>query len=188
MLTERFEQALAWAAQLHRDQRRKASDIPYVSHLLSVTALVLEHGGTEDEAIAALLHDAVEDQGGDVVRQEIARRFGPRVAEIVEGCTDTDVQPKPPWQERKTAHLARVRAADRSVRLVIAADKLHNARSMLVDGERHGGALWERFSGGRDGTLWYYREMVATLRGAVPESLMGELERAVEQLHELEPG
>ena len=185
MLSERFELALGYAARLHRSQRRRGSDVPYVAHLLSVAALVLEHGGSEEEAIAALLHDAVEDQGGDAVRQEIVREFGARVGEIVEGCTDTDATPKPPWKERKLAHLAHVRGADRSVRLVLAADKLHNGRSILVDWQSHGATLWERFSGGREGTLWYYREMVGLLRGGVPGSLLRELEQVVEQMQRL---
>ena len=125
--TERFCEALEYAVRLHAAQRRKGSDTPYIAHLLSVTAIVLEHGASEDEAIAALLHDAVEDQGGAPVREEIRRRFGPAVATIVDGCTDCDTTPKPPWRERKEAFLARLPSAGRSVHLVTAADKLHNA-------------------------------------------------------------
>lgn len=182
-LSEPFYAALDFAARLHALQRRKASDVPYVAHLLAVAALVLEHGGTQTEAIAALLHDAVEDQGGPPVLAEILRRFGPEVARIVAACTDTDQTPKPPWRARKEAHIAHVAAANASVRLVIAADKLHNARAILSDFREHGDAVWSRFSGGREGTLWYYQAMTAAF-AASPEhaALVAELRRAVEQL------
>src|SRR5712692_6587815 len=100
---------------------------------MAVAGLALEYGGGEDEAIAALLHDAVEDQGGETTRAEILRRFGPRVTEIVDGCTDTSQSPKPPWHARKEAYIAHVRVASASVRLVSACDKLHNARSLAMD-------------------------------------------------------
>ena len=178
----RFCEAFAYAAQLHASQRRKGSDTPYVAHLLAVTATVLEHGGGEDEAIAALLHDAVEDQGGEPIRGEILRRFGPRVAEIVEGCTDADTIPKPPWRARKEAYLAHLFAADPAVHLVAAADKLHNARSILSDYRTTGESLWDRFSGGREGTLWYYREVSDILARAQPGVLTDELRRTVDEL------
>jgi (p)ppGpp synthase/HD superfamily hydrolase len=183
-LSEPFYAALDYAARLHAEQRRKASDVPYVAHLLAVAALVLEHGGSQTEAIAALLHDAVEDQGGPPVLDEIQRRFGNEVARIVAACTDTDQDPKPPWRARKEAHIAHVAAADVSVRLVIAADKLHNARSILSDLRELGDAVWSRFSGGRDGTLWYYQAMLEALETAGREhpALLAELRRAVEQL------
>jgi (p)ppGpp synthase/HD superfamily hydrolase len=180
-LTDRFNDALTWAAKLHQSQTRKASQIPYVTHLLSVAALVLEHGGGEDEAIAALLHDAIEDQGGQPTRLKIAARFGPRVAAIVEGATETDLQPKPPWRERKEAHLAHLAGADRSVQLVVAADKLHNARSLLADHRRLGEAVWSHFRGGRSGTLWYFRQVLGTLKLAPPE-LVAQIEETVNQL------
>jgi len=183
-LSEPFYAALDYAARLHAQQRRKASDVPYVAHLLAVAALVLEHGGSQAEAIAALLHDAVEDQGGAVVQAQIERRFGPEVARIVAACTDTDQDPKPPWRARKEAHVAHVAVADASVRLVIAADKLHNARSILSDLREQGVAVWSRFSGGQGGTLWYYRAMTGALEGAGHEhpTLVAELRRAVDQL------
>src|SRR5437588_8327976 len=131
LLSTRFEEALVFATQLHREQTRKGTRIPYIAHLLGVTSIVLEHGGNEDEAIAALLHDAIEDQGGASTREEIRRQFGDRVVEIVDGCTDTDVMPKPPWRARKEAYLAHIIEATPSVRLVSAADKLHNARAIL---------------------------------------------------------
>ena len=137
-MTSRFEHALVFAAQLHREQRRKGSNVPYVSHLLAVSALVIEHGGDEDQAIAALLHDAIEDQGGPKTRDEILRRFGERVTGIVEGCTDSQTIPKPPWIERKLAYIAGISEKSPSVQLDCAADKLHNARSILMDGpKRH---------------------------------------------------
>lgn len=130
LLSSRFTEALSYVAALHAEQRRKVSGEPYLAHLLAVTAIVMEHGGNEDEAIAALLHDAAEDQGGTATPEEIRRRFGAAVAEIVEGCSDTVVSPKPPWRQRKEAHIARLRDASPSVRLVVAADKLHNVGSL----------------------------------------------------------
>lgn len=185
VLTERFYTALDYAARLHAAQTRKGSGVPYVSHLLAVAGLVLDHGGDEDEAIAALLHDAVEDQGGAATAAEIRRRFGDRVAEIVEGCSDTDVTPKPPWRARKEAYLAHLRAASRSVLLVSAADKLHNARSMLHEYRNTGEEVWARFNGGREGTLWYFREVIAALRAAGDNAIVGDLEAIVNELEAL---
>jgi (p)ppGpp synthase/HD superfamily hydrolase len=184
-LGPRFEQALPYAAQLHRDQVRKGTGIPYVSHLLAVAGIVLEHGGNEDEAIAALFHDAVEDQGGAPTLQAIRLRFGDTVAAIVEGCTDTDEMPKPPWRPRKEAYIADVATASASVRLVSAADKLHNARTILADYRRYGDAVWDRFSGGKDGTLWYYRTLVEAFRRHGVTPLVEELERVVGELEQL---
>lgn len=159
-LTVRFEEALVYAAQLHRFQTRKGTEIPYVSHLLAVTALVIQDGGDEDQAIAALLHDAVEDQGGRETLAEIHRRFGEQVARIVEHCTDAYEDPKPPWRARKESYLARLRQAPPEVQRVSLADKLHNARSILRDLRSGGPQVWERFRGGKEGTLWYYRSLV----------------------------
>jgi (p)ppGpp synthase/HD superfamily hydrolase len=180
--TARFCEALGYAVQLHAQQRRKGSDTPYIAHLLSVTAIVLEHGGREDEAIAALLHDAIEDQGGAPVREEIERRFGPVVAAIVDGCSDSETIPKPPWHQRKENYLAHLPAAGRSVHLVSAADKLHNVRALLDDYREHGEALWDRFSGGRAGTLWYYRAVADVLAASFPGPLVQKLEMAVADL------
>ncbi len=186
-LTHRFEDALSFATQLHSSQLRKETSVPYISHLLGVTSLVLEHAAEEDEAIAALLHDAVEDQGGPAVRDEIRRRFGDNVAAIVDGCTDTDATPKPPWRARKEAYIAHIRTASPSVQLVSAADKLHNARTILLDYRQMGDSLWGRFHGGKEGTLWYYRAVVAAFReaGASPARLVDELERVVAELERL---
>ena len=185
ILTSRFDDALLLASQLHREQVRKASGVPYVSHLLAVAAIVLEHGGEEDHAIAALLHDAIEDQGGAATRELIREKFGDVIVEIVDGCTDAETLPKPPWEQRKQAHLDSIRNAPASVLLVTAADKLHNARSILLDLRRLGEDLWPRFSGAKVGTLWYYRSMVELLRLRVPDGLFEELERTVAEIERL---
>ena len=184
-LSPRFDEALVHASRLHAGQLRKGSAVPYVAHLLAVTAIVLEHGGGEDEAIAALLHDAVEDQGGPATRAEIRRRFGERVAAIVDGCTDAETVPKPPWRARKEAYVAHLAHASPAVRLVSAADKLHNARAILADYRRLGDGLWERFNGGREGTLWYYRALADAFRGVDSTPLIEELERTVRELERL---
>ena len=184
ILSPDFTEALTQAAQLHRKQMRKETEIPYISHLMAVASIVLEHGGTEEEAIAALLHDAVEDQGGKPILEWIRRRFGPAVADIVDGCTDTCVEPKPKWQQRKEDYLAHLRdpKTPASIRLVSAADKLHNVKSILTDYRRIGEPLWTRFTGGRDGTLWYYRAVVEALQCGGETGLIRELDEAVTQL------
>jgi (p)ppGpp synthase/HD superfamily hydrolase len=181
-LSPRFSEAVAYACEAHRDQPRKRTEIPYVAHLLAVTAIVLEHGATEDEAIAAILHDVVEDQGGPPRLANVRAKFGDAIADIVAACTDADVTPKPPWRERKEAHIRHLAKASSSVRLVVAADKLHNARSLLSDYRQHGEALWDRFKGKREGTLWYLREMVKALRSEHHAALIDELDRAVTAL------
>jgi (p)ppGpp synthase/HD superfamily hydrolase len=182
----RLEEALSYAAFLHRDQVRKGTNIPYITHLLAVAAIVGENGGTEDEVIAALLHDAVEDQGGVATREEIRDRFGDAVVAIVDGTSDTDVVPKPPWRERKEAYVAHVRNAPKSVRLVSAADKLHNARSILADLRTEGEAVWRRFKGGKEGTLWYYRALLDAFKAAGgPERIVDELESVLEEIEEV---
>lgn len=185
ILSDRFSDALAYAAALHAEQIRKVSGEPYLAHLLAAASLVLEHGGDEDEAIAALLHDAIEDQGGKAAGRQVLRRFGPRVAEIVEGCTDADTRPKPPWRQRKEAFIDRLPGASRSVRLVSAADKLHNVRSLLREYRLRGEPLWDHFRGGRDGTLWYHRAVTDALKQAGTTALIEELDRAVSQLEKL---
>ncbi len=152
----RFRAALVLAAEVHADQRRKGTEIPYVAHVLAVTAIVLEHGGDEDEAIAALLHDAVEDGGGRPMLERIRNEFGERVAMIVDGCTDAYVDPKPPWAERKRAYLAELVTADDAVVLVSAADKLHNATAILNDHRAVGDAVWGRFKATPEETVGYY--------------------------------
>lgn len=181
-LGKRFERALVYAARAHATQFRKGTKRPYVAHLLGVTAIVLTRGGDEDEAIAALLHDAVEDQGGQRRLRDIRRKFGERVAQIVEACSDTDVVPKPPWLERKNAYLLHLRHANSSVRLISAADKLYNVWETLADYRIHRDSIWKRFHAGRDQTLWYYREVTKILRCEGPRELVSDLERAVMEL------
>ena len=159
-LSARFHKALGLASELHTGQYRKGTSIPYVAHLLGVASLALDYGASEDEAIAALLHDAVEDQGGERTAKLIARKFGQDVADIVDGCSDTDVEPKPPWRARKVTYLEHLRDASPSVRFVSACDKLHNLRAILTDYKSEGERLWSRFNGGKDGSLWYYRSLV----------------------------
>jgi GTP pyrophosphokinase len=185
---EKFEAALVYAARLHRDQTRKGGGIPYVNHLLAVAAIVGENGGTEEEVIAALMHDAPEDHGGRARLEEIRERFGDEVAEIVAGCTDTYEDPKPAWQPRKEAYVAHVRTASASVRLVSAADKLHNARAILADLRTSGEALWGRFTGGKEGTLWYYRALVGAYAAAGTNGVVEELGEVVRKIESLAGG
>jgi (p)ppGpp synthase/HD superfamily hydrolase len=184
-LGRRFDDAFRFAAQKHAWQTRKRTDVPYISHLMSVAALVLEAGGDEDQAIAALLHDVVEDCGGEPVLQDVRQRFGDRVARIVEGCTDAYTVPKPPWKQRKLDYLEVLRTADDDIRLVSAADKLHNVRTILSDYRHEGDRVWERFSGRRDGTLWYYRAVLDVLCTGQPNRLVDELQRVVTELETL---
>jgi len=192
-LTQKFDQASRWAHELHGAQDRKGTGRPYIGHLLSVCAIVLQYGGDEEQAIAALLHDAAEDRGGRPLLEQIERRFGARVAAIVEGCTDTFDTPKPPWRQRKENYVAHVAAASPDVRLVSAADKLSNVREITQDYRQAGEAVWERFSGKRDGTLWYYRALAGAFRAAPPDArrgsqlaaLIDELARAVRELEAL---
>ena len=181
-LGQRFLRAFNFAAEKHAGQVRKASTIPYIAHLMGVASLVLEFGGDEEQAIAALLHDVVEDCGGAPMLKEVRRRFGPRVAKIVDGCTDSDTHPKPPWRERKVAYIHHLKSADGETRLVSAADKLNNVRSILSDYREVGESVWERFKGGRDGTLWYYRALVEEFLRGKPNRLNRELELAVREL------
>jgi len=181
-LNNRFEQALQYANELHRDQVRKGTDIPYFAHLLAVTALVLEDGGDEDQAIAALLHDAPEDQGGVAILAQIRQRFGDRVADIVDGCTDTYDYPKPPWRERKQAYLEHLQTASVEVQRVSLADKLHNARSILIDLQRFGDETWKRFNGGKEGALWYYHSLVQIFQKRDSSMMVAELARIVAEI------
>ena len=181
----RFERALIYASRKHAGQTRKATRIPYISHLLAVASLVLEVGGDEDLAIAALLHDVVEDCGGRPVLREVRRKFGARVASIVEGCSDSFTSPKPPWRERKEFYLHHLRSAGPEERLVSAADKLHNARAILRDYRNVGEAVWQRFQGKRDGTLWYYRSLVSEFRRKHRNPLVDELSQVVRELERL---
>ncbi|MDZ4820059.1 MAG: HD domain-containing protein [Planctomycetota bacterium] len=184
-LSDRFQHALLYAAELHANQLRRGGEIPYLAHLLNVAGIALDYGANENQAIAALLHDAVEDQGGSATAAEIRRRFGDEVAELVLGCTDCDTVPKPAWKPRKEAFVAKLQRATPGVALVVAADKLHNVRSLLQDFYAIGNDLWSRFNGGREGTLWYYRAVADAVQQGAPAALAAELDRAVQQLEKL---
>jgi (p)ppGpp synthase/HD superfamily hydrolase len=186
MLTDRFDDALSYASRIHREQRRKGTDIPYVSHLLAVASLTLQHGGTEDQAIGALLHDAAEDQGGGARLADIRARFGDAVANIVADCTDSVTEPKPPWRARKEAYLASLEHKAPASLLVSMADKTHNASAIVTDLRMHGPVLWDRFTGGRDGSLWYYRSLSDVLGRRMPGALADELARQVEAMEALD--
>lgn len=178
-LTERFDQALVYASQIHREQPRKGTTIPYISHLMSAAALTLEHGGDEEQAIAALLHDAVEDCGGEERLADIRDRFGEGVAAIVADCTDSWTDPKPPWRERKEAYIASLANKPETSLLVSLADKTHNARCIVSDLEVVGDELWGRFSANRDEVVWYYRSLARRFAERLPGQLANELDRMV---------
>ena len=175
MLTERFDEAFRYAHGLHRAQTRKGTSIPYVSHLMSVAALVIEHGGNEDQAIAALLHDAAEDQGGAPTLAHIRKTFGDPVANIVSDCTDAWSEPKPEWRPRKEAYLAKLPAKPTQSLLVSLADKTHNAKAILYDYRVLGDQLWPRFNGGAEGTRWYYGSLVEIFKDKMPGRLTDRL-------------
>jgi (p)ppGpp synthase/HD superfamily hydrolase len=184
-LGPRFQKALLFAAQKHAGQARKVSTIPYIAHLMAVASLVLEAGGDEDLAIAGLLHDVVEDCGGKKMLQQVRRRFGARVATIVDGCTDTYVIPKPAWRDRKQAYLSRLKNEGSDTRLVSAADKLNNLHSILSDYREIGESVWSRFHGGRDGTVWYYRTLLDEFMRDKPNRITRDLDLAVNELEAL---
>ncbi len=175
MLTDRFDEAFRYAHSLHRDQTRKGTSIPYISHLMSVAALVLEHGGNEDQAIAALLHDAVEDQGGEPTLQEIRQRFGDGVAKIVADCSDAWGEPRPPWRARKEAYVDKLPKKNPASLLVSLADKTHNAKAILNNFRQMGDELWNRFKGGKEGTIWYYQTLSEIYDEVIPGPLAREL-------------
>lgn len=178
--------AVALACEWHRDQSRKGTTSPYVSHLLGVASLVMEHGGTEDQAIAGVLHDAVEDAGGDDAAEVIRVEFGDAVADIVLECSDTrEPDNKAPWEERKLAYIAHLSEASADVMLVSLCDKLHNARSLAVDLDEHGEALWGRFNAPPDRIGWYYRSLLETFsskRAELPPALLAELHVTIDRI------
>jgi len=181
----RLQRAFRYAAEKHEGQTRKQTAVPYLSHLMAVASLVLEVGGDEDVAIAALLHDVVEDCGGMPRLREVRKLFGRRVAKIVEGCTDSFGEPKAEWIERKKDYLREVTRADAETRLVSASDKLHNVRTILTDYRQDGEAIWARFSGKREGTLWYYRALSDEFQRRGANRITRELELAVAELETL---
>jgi (p)ppGpp synthase/HD superfamily hydrolase len=189
-LTEHFDRAVQYANRIHADQTRKGTDVPYMTHLLGVASLVLENGAqSEEEVIGALLHDAAEDQGGRSRLEDIREQFGEQVGHIVDACTDSYDNPKPPWRPRKEAYVAHVReraerGGDEPALRVSLADKLHNTRAIIADVRESGDALFERFSGKKEGTIWYYAALVEAFRG-FPNRMVGELEREVTELRRL---
>lgn len=175
-LTAKFDEALQVASQLHRNQARKGTQIPYLSHLLAVSSLVLEYGGTETQAIAALLHDAVEDCGGEPVLENIREQFGKDVASIVASCTDSfEAGPKRSWRERKEAYLDHLREADPEHLLVTAADKFHNLRTIQRDLKEVGYSLWSRFNVGPSELEWYYRSVIEILNRRLDNAIVASL-------------
>jgi (p)ppGpp synthase/HD superfamily hydrolase len=179
MFTNRFDTAFSYARRLHHAQTRKGTTIPYISHLMSVAALVIEHGGNEDQATAALLHDAAEDQGGAETLEDIRTRFGNAVAEIVSDCTDAWTDPRPEWRPRKEAYLAKLPAKPPQSLLVSLADKTHNAEAILFDYRVLGDSLWNRFTGHAEGTRWYYEALARIFSEKMPGPLSDRLSRAV---------
>lgn len=177
LLTEKFDQALVYANSIHRQQIRKGTDIPYMSHLMSVAALTLEHGGDEDQAIAALLHDAAEDCGGQERLNDIRDKFGDDVADMVADCTDSWTDPKPEWRIRKEAYIASIATKPERSLLVTLADKTHNARAIISDLNDVGAELWNRFSAERHEIIWYYEALASALEERINIQLVGELKR-----------
>lgn len=185
LLTDRFLAAFSKTFTLHREQLRKSSQTPYIAHLMSVSALVMENGGNEDQAIAALLHDAVEDAGGLDTLAEIRAEFGDTVADLVDGCTDSYTQPKGAWKPRKAAYLEKLRQASPDVILISLADKVHNARSILRDLKLSGIGTWDKFKGKKTGTLWYYRSLVEIFDNSLYPALTEELRQVVDEIQSL---
>ncbi|GJM44346.1 MAG: hypothetical protein DHS20C21_11880 [Gemmatimonadota bacterium] len=185
MILQSTREAIEWAVALHGDQKRKGSDIPYLFHLLAVASLVADHDGTETEIVAAILHDAIEDAGGSDLASAIRERFGPEVLAIVDACSDAREIPKPPWRDRKTAFVDSLSGASDSTKLVVAADKIHNATCTIRNLRLRGAEVWSLFRGGRDGTLWYYDSVLAALRDGWSHPVLHELDAAVRELHEL---
>jgi (p)ppGpp synthase/HD superfamily hydrolase len=189
-LTERFDRAVQYANRIHASQTRKGTDVPYMTHLLGVASLVLENGAeSEEEVIGALLHDAAEDQGGRPRLEDIREQFGEQVGHIVDACTDSYENPKPDWRPRKEAYVTHIRellerGGDEPALRVSLADKLHNMRAIIADVRESGDAVFERFNGKKDGTIWYYAALVDAFRG-FPNRMVGELEREVVELRHL---
>jgi (p)ppGpp synthase/HD superfamily hydrolase len=184
-LSTRFEDALVYAIRLHADQFRKGGNVPYATHLLAVAAIVLDHGGDEDQAIAALLHDAVEDQGGRPRLEEIRAKFGDRVARIVDGCTDSYGQPRTTWRQRKDYYIEKIASEEIDVWRVSAADKLHNSRSTLRELRERGEEAWGMYAGGKEGSIWYYRTLADFFKANLDDALAHELDRVVCQIEKI---
>jgi GTP pyrophosphokinase len=184
-MSPRFAAALLYAHEVHRGQQRKGTGIPYIAHVLGVASIALEYGATEEEAIGALLHDAAEEGGGEARLAEIRARFGDAVADIVLGCSDSlaaHPDERRPWRERKAAYLEHLAVASEAVCLVSAADKIHNVRAILREHEACGEQVWRRLEGGRDGTLWYYREVADVLARRYRAPITRDLQNLVDAL------
>jgi (p)ppGpp synthase/HD superfamily hydrolase len=182
-LTAKFDEAMVYAAEKHRTQTRKGGGVPYLGHLLSVAGYVIEADRTETEAIAALLHDTAEDQGGKATLAEIREKFGDEVASIVAECSDTVVTPKPPWRERKQNYVRHLSEASNSAVLVSLADKLHNAHAILRDFRAHGDKLWQRFNAkDPDDHLWYYRSLLEVYGKRTQNWMVDELREVIDAL------
>jgi (p)ppGpp synthase/HD superfamily hydrolase len=184
-LTSRFDDALAYTSQLHRTQLRKGCEIPYISHLLAVAAIALENGADEDQAIAALLHDAVEDQGGLPQLEAIRARFGDNVAAMVADCTDAHGEPKPEWRPRKEAYIASLANKPARSLAVSLADKTHNASAINADLRGVGSEVWDRFTAEKHETLWYYRALAQAFREKAPGIAAERFAREVAEMEEL---
>lgn len=183
--TDRLKRCLAWSADLHAGQTKKGSKVPYVAHLWGVASLVAEMGGNEEACIAALLHDAAEDQGGEATLALIRAEFGATVEQVVRDCSDTLVKPKPRWRERKERHLAHLEEVDDMALLVMLADKIYNATTIVRDLRSQGLVALDKFNGGRKGTLWYYRQMVDLFGRRMAGRWAGELALVVDEMHRL---
>ena len=183
--SDRFLTAFTMAYKLHSEQMRKAYQTPYLAHLMTVSALVMENGGSEDQAIAALLHDAVEDAGGIPILEKIREEFGDYVAELVDGCTDSYTQPKEEWEPRKIAYLEKLKNASNDVKLISLADKVHNARSIVRDLHRTGDQTWDKFKGKKAGTLWYYHSLAKVFDDTPYTLLKNELRNLEDEMQTL---
>ena len=183
-LSIQYYRAFEYANQWHRDQARKSTTLPYILHPMGVASLVLEAGGDEEQAIAALLHDVPEDCGGEARLTEILEMFGPRVEAIVRGCSDSLVaekEDKAPWRERKQAHIDHVATAHMDTLIVTAADKAHNGRAIATDLQTIGGAVWDRFNASREDIIWYYSTFYdELLKREVTPALLNPLKTAIE--------
>ncbi|NUM52466.1 MAG: HD domain-containing protein [Candidatus Hydrogenedentes bacterium] len=179
----RIVEAFAFSHGIHANHTRKGSGVPYITHVMSVAAIVGEHGGDEDTFIAALLHDAVEDGDGYATLEKVRAQFGARVADMVEACSDAFEKPKPKWRERKEQFIESMRSAAPEVKLIVAADKLHNLCATIGDYEAIGEEVWLRFTGRREGTLWYYATITQALANGWEHPLVDDLTASLETLH-----
>lgn len=184
----KYQKALALAAELHKDQVRKGSNIPYITHLMTVSAFVFEFGGSEDQAIAGLLHDAIEDQSDKISLEAISNDFGQEVARIVAACTDSVLEPKPPWKERKTAYLENLGKKDNMIKLVVACDKYHNAQCINRDVQFYGENVWRRFTASKEDIVWYYTELLNQLSMNFDNNVLKLFSAEVSTMHSLVHG